>query len=515
MTVSKMPKKNIVFATISFMLCQTIYMFYVTSRAVVLPTILSDLGGMPYYSITLILSSMTMAVTTPLSGKLGDIFGRKRIYIIGLGGYLVSILLCATATNTVLFMVGIALSGTTYGIIYPQMVALLVDVYEQDVCPKILGYASVAASASSMLGPVVGGLCADFAGWRLVFLIMVPFAGANLVCAAIGMPNKKPLSSSGKVDYKGTMLFAACVMPFLYMLTAAGSQFSWISFPTLALLTVTIISFILLLQQEKIADNPIVPLKLFKKPVYLLCLSVTIISGLCFSGMNYLPIYYQVIKGMTSTMSGLATMPRQIGTMIAALIIGQYFSRHKNFKIGTLVPICLFCASLTLMGRFNAVTAVVVIFIAEAIFGIANGAIMVTPNAMGQHYLKQEEMGTGLAFISFASTFGNSFGAAVTGCIISQFWNVKKVLPTVLSSALSGEQIKSLSSTNTLKDLGALSVIRDTLPPTLFEAFDSSIVALKQAFNHGLSVAFISCLVLAIILAITLSRFSWKNHEPD
>lgn len=506
-------KKNILFATISFMLCQTIYMFYVTSRSVILPTVLSDLGGMSYYSITLILSSMTMAVTTPLSGKLGDIFGRKKIYVIGLSGYLIAILLCATAINPFFFMIGIALSGTMYGIIYPQMVALLVDVYEPNVCPKILGYASIAASASSMLGPVVGGLCVDFVGWRVVFLLMIPFAAINLICAAIGMPNNKPMYGTDKVDYKGTMLFACCVMPFLYMLTAAGSQFSWISLPTLILFVVTIISFVLLLRQEKIADSPIVPLKLFKKPIYVMCLAITIISGLCFSGMNYLPIYYQVVKGMTSTMSGMATIPRQAGNMLAAFVIGQYFSKHKNFKIGTLVPICLFCASLTLMGRFSAVTAIATIFVAEAIFGIANGATMIAPNAMGQHYLKPEEMGTGIAFISFASTFGNSLGAAITGCIISQFWNVRRVLPVSLYEALSQEHIKALSSTNTLKNAAELAVIRETLPSNLYEVFDSSIVALKAAFNNGLSVAFLSCLVLAVVLAVAIARFPWKKYN--
>lgn len=508
------PKKTIFYATISVMLCQTIYMFYVTSRSVVLHTILSDLGGMSYYSITVILSSMTMAVTTPLAGKLGDMFGRKRIYVIGLLGYCMALLMCALATSPLVFMIAIAFVGITYGLSYPQMISLLVEIYEPQQCPKMLGYISLASAVSSLIGPVIGGLCVDFVGWRLVFIVMLPFSVVNALCAIAGMPNVAPTAKDSKVDYKGTFLFASCMVPFLYLLTAAGSQFSWISAPTLLLLLITLVSFVLLIQEEKRTTNPIVPLVLFKKPIFTICIIITILSGLCFSGMNYLPIYYQMIKGMTSTASGMITIPRQCAMMIASVFTGHYIARQKNYKLGTIVPMALFFVELMMMSRFAAATSIILICIAELLFGVANGALTVTPNAIGQHYLSNKEMGSGIAFISFASTFGNSLGAAVMGCIISQFWNVRRVLPDNLYQALSSEHISALTSTATMNSPEALETIRMTLSPDLWLSFDKAITALKEAFTQGFNLACFIYVVLIGLAMVLLLKFSWKKDDP-
>ena len=411
---------RLIAATAAVFLGQSLYMFYVTARSVVLPTVLTELNGMSFYSITVILGSMMMAVSTPVAGKLGDMFGRKRVFNLGFITYAAALVLCAAAPNVYLLMLGIALSGMSYGLVYAEITALLVDIYPPDQSPKILGYTMVASSVAQLLGPVVGGLCVDYVSWRLVFLLMIPFSLLAAFCGHFGIPEGAPAPAGQRVDYAGTFLFAAAVMPFLFLLTSGGSRFAWLSPATAILAGVSLTALLLMLAAERRAENPVMPLPLLKKPIYLLALAVTLCGGLCYSCINYLPVYYQQVRGMSSTLSGLVVAPRQAGMMISSVLIGSYLSRHKNFKVATAVPVAMFAVAIGLMSRFNAVTVLVLIVAAELLFGLADGAIMVSPNAMGQHYLSHEQLGSGLSFISFVSTFGNSLGAAVIGCIVNQ-----------------------------------------------------------------------------------------------
>ena len=156
-----MKNRSVVFSTAAFGLTSILCMFIVTARTVILPTVLSELNGMNLYSITVILSSLTMALVMPACGKLGDIWSRKNMYCIGAAGYTLSLLLCGTATHPVLFSAGIALTGLFYGFLYSQQMTLVVEIYRPDQRPRFISYFSVISSLACLLGPVVGGFFTD------------------------------------------------------------------------------------------------------------------------------------------------------------------------------------------------------------------------------------------------------------------------------------------------------------------------------------------------------------------
>lgn len=498
-------------ATISLLMCQTIYMFYVSARAVTLPAILSSLGGMSYYSITIILSAMTTAVFTPLAGRLGDTRGRKQVYLLGLPIRATAFIICALAPNHWVLMAGIALTGVGNGMSYPQCLALVTDLYPPEKQPTMLSYISVLSAVSGILGPLVGGLCTDYLSWRWLFVLLLPLELLNICCALIGIPNVPKVAGNVKIDYLGTLLFATCMMPFLYTLTAAGSSFGWISPQTMILMSISVVAGVLLFRQENRVSHPIIPLPLFKKKIFRLCVAITLCAGLCFSVTYYLPIYYQVIKHMSVTTSGLMGWPRQIGTILLSIVIGQYYGKTRNFRRGTTFAAVVMLATLFVMSSFNAITPLAFILAAEFCFGTANGVLTITPGAIGQFYLSREDMGSGLAFISLCGTLGSSLGSAITGSIVGQFWNVRRVLPDQLISALSEEQITMLGSTTVLRDAAALAGIQETLPTTLHAVFETGTAALVSALNKGISVAFFSYAVMLLLLAVAVVRFPWKD----
>lgn len=428
-------KARMVPATISLLSCQTLYMFYVTGRSVSLPSILSDLDGLAFYSLCIVLSPMIMAVATPVAGKLGDLFGCKRIYLLGLSGFALSMVLCAIAPNIYVFLLGVGLSGLGNGIVYPQILTLIVDIYSEKTSPKMLGFFSMSASVASLIGPIVGGLCADYASWRALFYILVPLSLLNLGCALVGIPDVRMVQKETSIDYLGTFWFALCVIPILYVLSAAGTLFAWMSVTAIGLLVLSAVSLVLLLKVERHAKNPIIPLALFGKRTYLMALALTLVCGLCYSGINYLPMYYQDIRGMSSTLSGFITLPRQVGAMAAAVGIGTYFSRYRNYRRGAIIPMVLFVIGLGMIATFSTTTPLVFIFAAEIAYGCANGGTSVTPNAMAQHYLSRDDLNSGLAFLSFVSTFGTAFGSALTGSIINYFW-AQDALNTGINTAM-------------------------------------------------------------------------------
>ena len=213
-----------------------------------------------------------------------------------------------------------------------------------------------------------------------------------------------------------------------------------------------------------------IPLDLMKNPVFRTCLLVTVVSGLAYSGMNYLPMFYQRVKGMSSTASGMMTIPREIFMMTASFFTGIWLGKRGKYRQAMVLPILLFAVSVGMMALFRSVTPLLLLIIAEAFFGAADGMVLVSPNALAQRDLSPTEMGSGLSFLGFCSTIGNSAGSAITGCIVAQFWSADRA----------------------------------------FADAEASVTAL----NHGLSMAFGLSFVCCVLLLIYLLR-SGRNIEKS
>lgn len=506
-------RKSKLAATFAFGLTSIMCMFVIMARSVILPTVMSELNGMDYYGITVILSSLSMSMTMPIAGKLGDIFGRKRIYCIGAVCYAASLLLCGVSENPIVFMIGIALTGIFYGFLYSQQMALMVDIYEPGERPRYIGYFTVINSLACLLGPVVGGAFTDTIGWRWVFYAVIPVALLNFLCG-LEIKTEQSKAESAALDYGGTVLFIASTLPFLYALTIGGKSYSWISAPVLFLIGFSVLMVFTMIRYEKRVENPILPLPLFRNSAFNVALAVTVAGGCVYAMQNYLPIYYQSVKGVSVTVSGLITIPRQAGQMIISFLTGVYLSRQLKvrYRITYLATVACLTLSMLFMGWFGAATPIIVIFLCELLYGAPLGSQSVMSQALGTVSLDTKMMGSGLAFIGFASTFGNSLGSAVAGCIINQYWNLEKIVPQNLKEALGEANMAVLNNTSILQDKAKLIGIRNTLPAGLGSLFDSTVENLKAAINHGMSVAFFAFFVMLLAALVLVALVKWEKN---
>ena len=398
---------------------QAMYMYYVGARAVSLLSILEGFGAEDYYSLTIVLGSMSMSIMLPLGGKLGDMFGRKLLFAIGMVGFLISELILGAAQAYWQIALGIVLCGAAYGLSWVQNAALIVDIYPAKTQPKILGGVFVATSVGSLLGPIVGGWCVEYLSWRAIFFFMLPLTALGTLCTFVGMPKGQIAGRKAKIDWAGTAFLTVATMALLYLLSMGGKQFPWLSLKALALLLVSAVSLVFLIRAEQKAVAPIVPLHLFRNKLFQLGLAIALVSAVSTCCINYLPSLYQQVMGMSPTLSGVAVAPRQIGTILASLALGQYLGRTGNYKGPSLFNAAVFILSMGLMLLFGASTPFLLVCVAEFIYGIANSTGNMLPRSLGQTGFKAKDLGMGLAFITFVGTIGSSVGTALVGCALN------------------------------------------------------------------------------------------------
>ena len=399
-------------AVISIVLAKVPYFFFVGARSVALTTILEDINGSEFFGFAIILGSVIMGVMQPLSGKLGDRFGRKRMFILGMGGYLVSNVGCMIAHNIVPYLLWIAFGAAAFGLGWVQQVALIVNVFEEKDRPKGVSYCSVAASLGSLVGPVVGGICVEQFGWRSIFLIMIPVGLIIVIFGIIGLPDVAPFDNGKSVDYPGSVLFVTSMIPLMYLLTLDSFTLSTLNG---ILIAVAVVSLILFWLRQRRAENPIVSWKLFKVPVFRLCVILATFRALSTALLNYQPSYYQAVLGVSPTESGTLIIPRQIATLLFSILLGRYLGRTKKYKDSWKVMMLIFTVSIVMFILLRPGALVLFVCLAELLYGMATGMGEVVAVSSVQYYLKDEDIASGLAIMNFVMVIGSSMGTAITG----------------------------------------------------------------------------------------------------
>jgi EmrB/QacA subfamily drug resistance transporter len=471
--------------------------------ATALPTIVGDLHGASHLTWVVTAYLLASTVSTPLWGKLGDLYGRKIFYQSAIVLFLIGSALTGLSHSMFQLIAFRALQGLGGGGLMVGSMTILGDVVSPRERSRYMGLFMAMFGVTSLLGPLIGGFFVDYLSWRWIFYVNVPIGAVALVVTAVTLPGA--LSRVHRViDYLGAGLIAASATSLVLFTSLGGTSFSWTSPFMIGLAVAGAVFAVLFVWAESRATEPIIPLPLFVNRVFSASSAIGFVVGLAmFGSLTFLPLFFQEVKGVSPIESGLRLFPMMIGLLVASIGSGQLVSRWGRYKIFPVVGTAAMTIGLFLMSRIDTTTGSWVIAAYLAVFGLGLGLILQVLTVAVQNAVPYEELGTATSGVTFFRMIGGCFGTAVFGAIFSNLLVTNVLAALHLKAAPAGLVINSENP----------SVIHH-LPAAVQAGVISGIAhTIQTVFLVAVPIAFLAFLLSWTLPEIEL-RKSIRTSEP-
>jgi EmrB/QacA subfamily drug resistance transporter len=386
-----------------------------------LPRIVGDLNGLKELSWVVTAYLLASTITVPISGKLSDIYGRKKLFLIGIAVFVLGSMISGLSQSMTQLIIFRAIQGVGAGLLMSNAFAVIGDLFTPAERGRWQGLIGAVFGLASVIGPLLGGYLTDHATWRWNFYINVPVGILAFFMISTFMPHIEPDKKNQSIDYLGAGLLAGGLSSLMLALVWGGNQYAWTSFEvigTFILAAALLIGFGRV--EQKHAKDPILPLELFKNPVFRISILIVFLVGMAmFGAILYIPLFAQEVLGRSATNSGVITMPMVLSLVFVSIIAGQVVSRTGKYKAlaiaGTgAVTIAMFWFAT--MGIHSANGGLTIRMV---LAGFGLGISMPIFNLIVQNAFDHSRLGVVTASVQLSRQIGATVGVAIMGSVLN------------------------------------------------------------------------------------------------
>ncbi|WP_327254709.1 MDR family MFS transporter [Streptomyces sp. NBC_01244] len=386
-----------------------------------MPTIVGELGGLEHLSWVVTAYTLATAASTPIWGKVGDMYGRKGSFLVSIVIFLIGSALSGMAQDMGQLIGFRAIQGLGAGGLMVGVMAIIGDLIPPRERGKYQGMMAGVMALAMIGGPLVGGTITDHMGWRWSFYINLPLGAVALamVTAVLHLP-KKVHGERPKIDYLGAALLTIGITSTVLVTTWGGTEYAWGSTEIIGLIAVGIVSIAGFLYAETKAADPVMPLHIFRSRNFTLMSVIGFLVGFAmFGGVLYLPLFQQSVQGASATNSGLLLLPMLLSMMAVSLVAGRITTSSGKYKIFPIIGGGLMVVGLFLLATMDTGTSRLMSGVYMAVLGAGLGFLMQITMLVAQNSVEMKDMGVASSSATLFRTLGGSFGVALMGSLFT------------------------------------------------------------------------------------------------
>jgi len=470
-----------------------------------LPRIITDLGGNELYTWAFTAYLLTATISGPLYGKLSDLFGRRPIFIAGIGIFMAGSLLSGLAQEMWQLVAARGVQGLGAGALFPIAMATIADLFAPHERGKYQGLFGAVFGLSSLLGPAVGGLLTDTVGWPFVFYVNLPVGAVVLFTVMRYMPHYRATTERPKIDYAGAALFTAALVPILVGLTNKSSA-DWTDPAVGGLIALGAVILAAFVWVESRAAEPIVPLGLFRNRAFTVSVSSVFLASFgFFAAIVFLPRWFQVVNGSSATESGYQMLPLLGGVILSAVASGQIVARTGRYRTLIFGSLVILAAGVAMLTQLRVDTPLPILWAWMFVTGMGMGPVFSVFALVIQNSVSISQIGAAMSNLSFFQQVGGTVGLAITGTVFAS--SMTQEVPSAMGAAgvppQVGQALAQAGGAEALTGVGESgAALLGSLPAETRGLIEPHLPAIVDAIHGAFSVATANTFLIGIATTV-------------
>ena len=464
-----------------------------------MPRIVGELGGLDHLSWVVTAYVLGTTVSTPIWGKIGDLYGRKNIFITSIVIFLVGSALSGMSQSMGELIGFRALQGLGAGGLMVGAMAIIGDLVPPRERGRYQGLMAGVMALAMVAGPLAGGFITDNLNWRWAFYVNLPLGGAALVwlIARLHLPKYR---TEHRIDWLGAGLLSVGITALVLITTWGGGEYAWGSWQIIGLAVLGVVTLVMFAFVERRVAEPVLSLELFRNRNFALVSAIGFLLGFAmFGAINFLPLYQQTVQGSSATNSGLLLLPMMMAMMVVSVFAGQVITKTGKYKMFPVIGGVGMTLGMILLSFVDVGTTKLQLALFMAALGLGMGFLMQTTMLIAQNSVAQKDLGVASSAATFFRSIGGSFGVALFGTIFVRH------LKDDIAGRLGPEAAEKMTSGGGQVDPRLVQTLPAPLKDALFHGIASS---LSTVFLWAIPFA-----AAVAVLAVFIREIKLRGHE--